>query len=88
MVLRIDIVFLYDINGFSHINLIRHQRLFTEILYFCMTSLVFPRDIVFLKDINGFPIDIVFYMTSMVLPIDIVFLKDINGFSHRYRIFI
>ena len=90
MVFRIDIVFLYDIdgfshryriryyiNGFSHRYLIRHQWFFTEILYFYVTSMVCPIDIVFIYDIAGFSHR--YRMPSMILPI---------GFSHRYRIFI
>ena len=113
MVFHIDIVFLYDIdgfshryriryyiNGFSHRYLIRHQWFFTEILYFYMTSMIFPIDIVFIYDIAGFSHR--YRMTSMILPIDIVFFCDIylispyisyfymssTCFPHRYRIFI
>ena len=57
--------------GFSH----RHQWFFTEILYFYMTSMIFPIDIVFIYDIAGFSHR--YRMTSMILPIDIVFFCDI-----------
>ena len=57
MVFAIDIVFLYDIDGFSHRYRIfkRHQWKFPQTSYFCMTSMVFLIDIVFLNDNNGLP---------------------------------
>ena len=86
MVFPIDIVFLYDINGFSYRYLLRHQWFCPYISYFYMTStrfphryrifvwhpLVFPIDIVFLHDIYLFSTHIsYFYRTSMVFHTDI-----------------
>ena len=100
MVFPIDIAFLYDINGFSHRYLLRHQWFCPYISYFYMTSTCFPHRYrvfiwhrCFFQQISHsiwhqwfFPYMSYFYMTSMIFPIDIVFLYKIDGFSHRYRI--
>ena len=58
MIFPIDIVFLYDINGFSH----RYR-------IFIWSSMVFPIDIVFFYYINWFcPYISYFYMTSTCFP--------------------
>ena len=89
LVFPIDIVFLYDINGFSYIYILRHQWFCPYKSYFYMTSMVFPIDIVFDMTSTVFPIYIVFlYDIYLFLHIYIEFLYDINGFPHRYRIFI
>ena len=56
MVFHIDIVFLYDIDGFSLRYRISKGRqwFFQSISYFYVTSMVCPVDIVFLYDIDGF----------------------------------
>ena len=65
----IDIVFLYDINGFSHIYLLRHQWFCPYISYFYMTSTCFPHRYR------------IFVWHPLVFPIDVVFLHDIYLFS-------
>ena len=100
MVLPVYIIFLYDINGFSHIYLLRHQWFWPYISYFYMTSNCFPhRYRIFIWHPLVFPIDVVFlwhqwffthisYNTSMDFFRDIVILYDINDSAHRYRIII
>ena len=100
MVLPVYIIFLYDINGFSHIYLLRHQWFWPYISYFYMTSTCFPhRYRIFIWHPLVFPIDVVSlwhqwfftqisYNTSMDFYRDIVILYDINDSAHRYRIII
>ena len=85
MVFPIDIALLYDINGFSHRYLLRHQWFCPYILYFYMTSTCFSHIYrIFIWHQWFFPQ--ISNKTSMVFHRDIVILYDINGLAHRYRI--
>ena len=85
MVFPIDIALLYDINGFSHRYLLRHQSFCPYISYFYMTSTCFSHIYrIFIWHQWFFPQ--ISNKTSMVFHRDIVILYDINGLAHRYRI--